>query len=115
MREEIQKQQTQVRTIQTKQREKEKRVKEKHEQLIEIQERQRKMQEVIRMKKLEERKEIDNQVDQGLLLVGSPDIKKNRIDIAHGDTTVRHELSEFQNQLGGGGTSARGGSILRSF
>lgn len=49
-----------LRQVQTKQREKEKRLKERHEHLIEIQERQRDMQEVIRLKKLEERKEIDS-------------------------------------------------------
>lgn len=70
------------------------------------------MKEVIRLKKLEEKREIDNQLNQGLLLVGSPDIKKNRIDIAYGDSTVRNELSDIANQIGG--TSARGGSILRS-
>lgn len=70
------------------------------------------MQEVIRMKKLEEKREIDNQLNQGILLVGSPDIKKNRIDITYGDNAVRNELSDIANPIGG--TSARGGSILRS-
>ena len=71
------------------------------------------MNEVLRMKKLEEKREIDHQLNQGILLVGSPDIKKNRIDIAYGDNSVRNEISDIANQVGGG-TSARGGSILRS-
>lgn len=45
--------------------------------------------------------------------MGSPDIKKNRIDIAYGDSSVRNELSDIAGKIGGG-TSARGGSILRS-
>ena len=63
MREEIQKQQTQIRMSQNKQREKEKKLKERHEAVVEINERTRNMQEVIRLKKLEERKEIDHQLN----------------------------------------------------
>jgi ABC-type Fe3+/spermidine/putrescine transport system ATPase subunit len=36
------------------------------------------MNEVLRLKKLEEKKEIDKQVSQGILTYGSPDIKKHK-------------------------------------
>ena len=114
VREDIQNQQTGLRSIQNKQREKDKRIKDRHKELIEIQERQRNMQEVIRLKKLEERREIDNQVSQGLLLIGSPDIKKNRIEVSFGENSVRNELSDIANHIGvKTGSHRRGGSILK--
>ena len=56
---EIQEIQGKVKVMLMKQKEREKKIKGKHERLIEISERMRNMQEVIRMKKIEEKKDID--------------------------------------------------------
>ena len=71
------------------------------------------MQEVIRLKKLEERREIDRQVNQGLLMIGSPDIKKYRNE-GNSHKSMRHELSEIANHLASNRSQHRGESILRS-
>ena len=72
------------------------------------------MQEVIRLKKLEERREIDRQVNRGLLLIGSPDIKKNKLNQLNGERSGRNELSDIANNLTSNRSSNKGGSILRS-
>ena len=51
--------------------------------MIEISERMRNMQEVIRLKKIEEKKEIDRQVESGYLLVGSPDKRDRSLNYEH--------------------------------
>ena len=48
------------------------------------------MNEVLRLKKLEEKKEIDKQVSQGILIYGSPDIKKHK----ETDVSAQNELSD---------------------
>ena len=85
IKEEIQKLNANVRHINNKAREKQKKVNDRHESVIEVQERCRNMQEVLRLKKIEEKAEIDNQIEQGILEVGSirsPMGKRNKSRLA---------------------------------
>ena len=60
------------------------------------------MQEVIRLKKIEEKKEIDEQLKSGILLVGSPGSKRKQMQ----------EMSEGGLGFGlGGAMSAKHGGV----
>lgn len=60
-------------------REREQRIQDKHEMIIEYRDRCRDMQEVLRLKKLEEKNEIDQQILRGELHYGSPSSKKKNL------------------------------------
>jgi len=57
------------------------------------------MNEVIRLKKIEEKKEIDEQLKSGILLVGSPGSKRKQMQ----------EMSDFGFALGGAMSAKHGG------
>lgn len=80
LKEKLQHDQQKLKGVQHKQRERDKKIKDKHEQLIEIQERTRNMNEVLRLKKIEEKREIDRQVEAGVLTVGSPDRRERSLN-----------------------------------
>lgn len=76
IKEEIQAFNQKTRTIGNKHREREIKIKDKHDQIIEYRDRCRDMNEVLRLKKIEEKNEIDEQIKLGYLDVGSP--KRNK-------------------------------------
>lgn len=77
IKEDIQKINAKVRTLVQKQKDREKKIRDKHALKIEHYERCRNMQEVLRLKKIEEKKEIDEQIKQGNLIMGSPGSKRD--------------------------------------
>ena len=64
------------------------------------------MQEVLRLKKIEEKKEIDEQIKQGNLLVGSPGSKRDN---------YINELSEINYAISGALSVRNGQTVLSAY
>jgi hypothetical protein len=93
-------------------RERELKIQDKHEQVIEYRDKFRDMNEVLRLKKIEEKNEIDQQILSGQLHYGSPESRKNRnATNENSDHGISPNLSNHLSARGG--SSTRGGSVLK--
>ena len=71
------------------------------------------MQEVLRLKKLEEKNEIDQEILRGELHYGSPQSKNKNLTTEISDLGISPNITQALS--GRGASSTRGGSVLQNF